>query len=95
MDTVAVTSSESSAGVDVGAAVTAAVAGLRGDVMGALDAMKPTIPGGSGTVGGLTAAALAALLAWSKHREASAAKADGDEGWDLALKGRSPPAPGA
>ena len=87
-----VAQSESTAGVDVQAAITAAVSGLRGDVLGAIDKLHakasepkespfPTAELATGAAG-----AVAALMAFLKHKEAAAAKRDADEAWDKHTK---------
>jgi hypothetical protein len=98
------TDSQAQSGVDVGAAVQAAMAGFRGDFLGALDKLKPpsfspleskldsitaslTKPGETpfptGEIAGGAAAAVAALLALLKHREANTARRESDEAWSV------------
>jgi PBP1b-binding outer membrane lipoprotein LpoB len=103
------TDEQAQTGVDVGAVVQAAMAGFKGDILGALDKMKPqpvnmspleskldaitaamTKPGDpvfpTGEVVGGSAAALAALLAFLKHREAAKAREREDDAWEAKAK---------
>lgn len=78
--------SSADAGVDVGAALSGALAAVRGDVKGITDALASKIPPPVDNTalyvtGGTALAAL--MAAWLKsQRDASAHKADADEAWD-------------
>lgn len=76
-------------GVDVGKAIAAGMAAVKGDILGAIASMKPADPpkatGLDGTTGGLMAGAaslgLIALREWAAKR---AAAKDAEEGWQKA-----------
>lgn len=81
--------SQAQSGVDVGKAVAAGMAAVKGDIMGAIASMKPADPprdsGLDGTTGGLMAGAVSlgiiALREWAAKR---AAAKDAEEGWQKA-----------
>jgi len=86
VDVVVEGGSSADAGVDVGAAVSGALAAVRGDVKGIMDAIatRPPPPVDNTALYATGGTAIAALLAaWLKSQsDAKAHKADADEAWD-------------